>query len=135
MAATTDITLSYIGLLSNLKTTDKSNIVNAINEVKTTSVRHRSANYVDLPIPGPMGTITYTCPSDGYIVANGGTGNGVTQLHQGWVENKTMGGRLPLGGYSYYTGGGQLICQKGDVISIYRENNCVISLARFYPFE
>ena len=33
MASTTDITLSHIGLLSKLKTTDKSNIVNAINEL------------------------------------------------------------------------------------------------------
>ena len=34
MASNTDITLSHIGLLSNLKTNDKSNIVNAINELK-----------------------------------------------------------------------------------------------------
>ena len=33
MASTDTITLSHIGLLSNLNTVDKSNIVNAINEV------------------------------------------------------------------------------------------------------
>ena len=34
MASNTSVSLSQIGLLSNLKTNDKSNIVNAINELK-----------------------------------------------------------------------------------------------------
>lgn len=87
-----------------------------------------SNRYIDLTI-GAQGA-TYIAPANGFWAISGHTTNATGQFYgyiQILTENDVMIGAIPLGAYSYFTGGGLVPASKGQKMKIaWRENNVII---------
>ena len=87
-----------------------------------------SSKYINLTL-GSSDT-TYTAPANGWFCVETRVSN-QTGSYQGTLRNETCGGWLPLGGYSYFRGGGFLPVRKGDIVKLYREDKLTFILFRF----
>lgn len=113
---------------SNLADKNLSNITTTASAL-VSSLGKPTTTYETLTV-GANGT-EYTAPANGWFVIETSVFDKYS-FYSGSLQNTTSGGKVPIGGYGYYDGGGLIPVKQGDKVVLNRQtNDIVVNLFRF----